>query len=213
MADVNRPFGLQPSRYWNGTKWNGQTQLYVFAAAQANNAYVGDLVQFDEVNRSNGITDPYDSGVPAVKPVVAALTTNAFRGVIAGFLPAPEFNQTPTASLGLRYRQLSTYRYTWIVDDYNVIFEAQEYLNGYVTALDNSVNKTSDITYTAGSQLTGLSGVTLATPAASGVKPLRITRYTARPDNFNFTAADTSSYAHFDVTIANSDMAQAQVGA
>lgn len=213
MADVNRPAGLQPSRYWNGNKWNGQTQLYCFAAAQANNAYRGDLVQFDATNRSNGITDPYDPGIPCVKPVVTTLTTNTFRGVIAGFVPAPEFNMTATASLGLYYRQLSTFRYVWIVDDYNVIFEAQELGNAYVDATDNAVNKTSDITYTAGNQLTGVSAVVLNTPAISGVKPLRITRYTARVDNFNFTAADTNSYAHFDVMIANSDMAQAQVGA
>eukprot|EP00919_Chromeraceae_sp_WS-2016_P062002 GHVR01146868.1.p1 GENE.GHVR01146868.1~~GHVR01146868.1.p1 ORF type:complete len:214 (-),score=10.10 GHVR01146868.1:196-837(-) len=213
MANVSRIFGLRPTRFLKGAEWNGQSQLYGFAAAQANNAYVGDLVTFDATNRSSGISDPYAPGIPLVAPVVTTLTTNVFRGVIAGFIPAPEFNMTATASLGLMYRQASTLRYTLIVDDIDVVFEAQELLNAYVTALDNAVNKTSDITYTAGSQITGVSGVVLNTPATSGVKPLRINRYTQRPDNFNFTAADASSYAHFDVTIANSDMAQAQVGA
>ncbi len=144
---------------------------------------------------------------------MTTLTTNAFRGVIAGFVPAPEFNQNPTASLGLAYRVLSTFRYVLVVDDIDVVFQAQEKGNAYVTALDNGVNKTSDITYVAGNALTGNSGVYLNTPAASGVKPLRINRYSNIPNNFGFVAADTDSYAQMDVTIANSDMAQAQVGA
>lgn len=213
MADVNRPTGLQPVRFWTGAKWNGQTQLYAFSASNANDAFKGDLVTFDSTYRSTGVSDPYAPGIPLVAPVVSTLTTNTFRGVISGFVPAPEFNQTPTASLGLAYRVASTARYVWIVDDINVIFEAQESGNAYVTAANNAVNKTSDITYAAGNTLTGVSAVYLNTPATSGVKPLRILRYSQRVDNFNFTASDTNSYAHFDVAIANSDLAQAQVGA
>lgn len=212
-TNVNRPFGLRPTRYLASGKYTGQSQLYAFSASQANNAYLGDLVQFDSTNRATSITDPYAQGIPLVKPVVATLTTNTFRGVIAGFLPQPEFNQSATASLGLMYRPASTAGYVWIVDDINVVFEAQETGNAYVSASDNGVNKTCDITYAAGSATTGISGVYLNTPATSGVKPLRINRYTQRPDNFGFVASETNSYAHLDVTIANSDMAQAQVGA
>ena len=211
-TNVSRPTGLKPSRFLKGAKWNGQSQLYAFAAAQANNAYVGDLVQFDDTNRATAITDVYAPGIPLVKPVVATLTTNAFRGVISGFVVQPEFNMTPTATLGLYYRVLSTARYVFVVDDIDVVFQAQEKGNAYVTALDNGVNKTTDITYVAGSALTGQSGVYLNTPAASGVKPLRINRYSQLPNNFGFVAADTDSFAQMDVTIANSDMAQANVG-
>jgi len=213
MANVNRPFGFKPTGYFDASKWNGQSHLYAFSASQANNAYVNDLVQFDSTNRSTGITDPYAPGIPLVQPVVSTLTTNTFRGTIAGFVPSPEYNNTATASLGLYFRQASTARYAWIVDDVNVIFEAQETGNAYVSASNNAVNKTADITYVAGSAITGISGVYLNTPATSGVKPWRIYRYTQRPDNFNFTASDTNSYAHFDCLIANSDLAQAQVGA
>lgn len=213
MPNVSRPFGLKPTRYLGGAKWNGQSQLYAFSASQANNAYLGDLVQFDNTNRATSIVDPYAPGIPLVKPVVSTLTTNTFRGVIVGFVVAPEFSMTATASLGLYYRQASTSRYVFIVEDLSVIFEAQEVGNAYVDNTNNGVNKTSDITYNAGSAITGVSGVTLNTPATSGVKALRLHRYTQRPDNFNFTASDSSSYAHFDVSIANSDLAQAQVGA
>lgn len=212
-TNINRPFGLRATRYLSGSKYTGQVQLYAFAAAQANNAYLGDLVQFDNTNRGTSITDVYAPGIPCVKPVVATLTTNVFRGVIAGFLPQPEFSQSATASLGYQYRPASTAGYVFIIDDVNVVFEAQEVGNAYVSATDNGINKTSDITYAAGSAITGISGVTLNTPATSGVKALRINRYTQRPDNFGFAAGDTNSYAHMDVTIANSDLAQAQVGA
>lgn len=212
-TNVNRPFGLRATRYIGGSKWNGQSQLYSFSASQANNAYLGDLVQFDSTNRGTAITDVYAPGIPCVKPVVSTLTTNTFRGVIAGFLPQPEFSQSATASLGYQYRPASTAGYVFIVDDLDVIFEAQETGNAYVSATDNGINKTCDITYVAGSATTGVSGVYLNTPATSGAKPLRIHRYTQRPDNFGFAAGDTNSYAHMDVSIANSDLAQAQVGA
>lgn len=212
-TNVSRPLGLRPTRFLKGAKWNGESQLYAFSASQANNAFVGDLVQFDDTNRATAITDPYAPGIPCVKPVVATLTTNTFRGVIVGFVVAPEFSNSPTASLGLYYRVASTARYVHIVDDIDVVFQAQESGNAYVTALNNGVNKTSDITYVAGNTLTGNSGVYLNTPATSGVKPLRINRYSQYPNNFGFVAGDTDSYAQMDVTIANSDMAQAQVGA
>src|ERR1700693_2036584 len=153
MANNSHVFGLRPSRFMDSAPYNGGTQIYVFAAAQANDAYKGDLVFFDTVNRSSGITDPYVPGVPAVKPAVAALTTNAFRGVIAGFVPQPEYNMVATASLGTMYRQLSTLRYGWIIDDYGVIFEGEETGNSYTSATANAVNKNIDIAYTAGSQV------------------------------------------------------------
>ena len=212
-TNVNRPWGFKPTRMSNGEKYNGQTQIYGFAAAQSSAAYTGDPVFFDATNRATAITlEPYP-GIPYVYAATSTMTTNVFRGVISGFLPAPEYNMSPTASLGLMYRVASTLRYGLIVDDYNTIFEAQEAGNAYVSSTDNAVNKTSDITYAAGNSVTGISGSYLNTPAASGVKPFRILRYTQRPDNFGFVAADNPSYAHFDVMIANSDLAQAQVGA
>lgn len=212
-SNANRPFGLRPAGFIGGAKWTGETQLYAFSASQANNAFVGDLVTFDATNRSVAITDPNFPGTPMVAPVVAALTTTPFRGVIAGFIPEPEYSNSPTASLGLQYRVASTARLALIVDNPQVVFEAQETGQSYVTALNNGVNKTGDISYTAGNTLTGVSGVQLAAPQTVAVRPLRWLRYTNRPDNFGFVAADNPSYAHFDVVIANSDLANGNIGA
>lgn len=216
MANTSRPFGFRPSRYPNGSPYNGAHSLYAFSASQANDAYVGDLVQVDTTNRSTGVSDVYAPGIPVVAPIVAALTTGKFRGVIVGFLPQPEFSMSATASLGTMYRPLSTAGYVMVVDDMDVAMEAEESGNSYTSASVNAVNKVVDIAYTAGSKTTGISAVVLdaTTVSVVAVKPFRVLRYTQRVDNFNFTASDTNSRAHLDVMINNSDLfPAAQTGA
>lgn len=216
MANISHVFGFRPARYLDSAPYNGQTQLYGFSAAQANDAYKGDLVRFDTTNRTLSLADLYYPALPVVLPVVAALTTTSFRGVIAGFIPQPEFSMSATASLGTMYRQASTLRYAFIVEDIAVIFEAEESGNGYTSAAVNSINKVGDIAYTAGSQLTGISKVVLdaTTVSVAAVKPFRYLRYTAKVDNFNFVAADANSRAHYDVMINNSDLfVQSSIGA
>lgn len=215
MANTSHPFGFRASRYLDGSPFNGQTQLYAFSASQANNAYIGDVVGIDTTNRMTAITDPYAPGIPLILPFVSAMTTTVFRGVLLGLLPQPEFNQSTTASLGLRYRVASTARYGWVAgDDIGVVFQVQEAGNSYVSASSNGINKCADIDYTAGSAITGISGVKLSsTFSTNSVRPWRALRYSQLVDNFGFTAADTNSYAQFDVLIANSDLAQANNGA
>ncbi len=215
MANANRPFGFRPSRYFNGAPYNGQTKLYGFSASMAQNCYKGDPVFVDTTNRSTALTDVYAPGIPVIIPAVAAITTTAFRGVVVGFLPQPEFNNSVSASLGLMYHVTSTAGYALVVDDLDVIFEAQEITgNAYTTAADCPVNKAVDISYVAGNTTTGVSkSGTTSTFTTSGVKPFRCLRLTQRVDNFGFAAGETNSYAKWDLLIANSDLAQANVGA
>lgn len=210
-TNVNRPNGFSVSRYIDGSPFNGQNEAYAFSVSQANNAYIGDVALIDDTNRSTALTLQYLPGVLFIKPAVASLTTTVIRGVIAGFLPEPDFSQSNTASLGLKYRVASTARYAWVAQDYGIVFTAQEDGQSYVSATDNALNRTSDITYTAGSALTGVSGVQLKSSDVqeASARPFRYLRYTQTPDNFGFVAADTPSYAKFDVLIANSDLAQA----
>lgn len=207
MANVSRPQGLRPERYLDGSPWNGQAQLYWFSASQANDCYLYDLVQIDTVNRTNGTTDLYTPGIPAIKPVVAALATATFRGVVVEFLVQPLFNMSVTASLGLKYRQASTARYATVVDDSAVFFQAQESAGSSLVA---SLNKTVDITYTAGSTTTGVSKVQLdsTTFQTLAVRPLRAVR-----GSFNVDNDMTSANMRWDVLIANSDLAPANTGA
>lgn len=210
-TNTNRPQGFRASRYLDGNAYNGAAEMYAFSASQANNAFIGDAVKIDSTNRSTALTDRFQPGILFVAPIVAATTTTPIRGAIAGFVPEPEFNHTTTASLGLRYRVLSTARYVMVVHDYHVIFEGQEDGNSYTTAANNGLNKTADIAYTAGSTVTGISKSewdSSDVQTAAG-RPFRALKYTQREDNFGFVAADSVTYAKFDLLIANSDLAQA----
>lgn len=215
MANANRPFGMRPTRYLDASPFNGLAHLYHFSASSAVAAYVGDIVQIDTTNRATDITDIYAPGIPAVAAATSALTTNAYRGVVIGFVPTPEFNNTLSASLGTTYHVASTKQYCHVVDDYHVIVEAQELTaNGWTSSSSNPINKNAELSYVAGSQITGISASgTTSTFTTSGVKPFRVLRLTQRPDNWLFTASDTNSYAHWDLQLANSDLAQATVGA
>lgn len=216
MANISHAFGFRPSRYMNGAYWNGMSQLYGFSTSQSSDAYIGDIVTLDSTNRSTGVSDVYAPGIPLVAPRTSALTTTAFRGVIAGFVPSPDFSMSATASLGLRYRVASTARYCWVIDDFDVAFEIEETNgNSYTSASNNAVNKVADIQYNAGNTTTGIAGVVLdaSTVTTGSVRPLRVLRMTQRVDNFNFASTDTNSLTHFDVMLANSDLAQANTGA
>ena len=215
MANTNRPFGFRPDRFMGGAPWSGEQVLYAFSASQANDAFNGDLVQFDNTNRTVALTDRYAPGTPFVKPVVAAVTTTAVRGVIVGFVPEPDFNMSVTASLGLMYRKASTARFGWVVDNYNVVFTAQEDGNDYVSASDNLIGKVGDIAYTAGDTTTGQSKAQLDSSdfTTGSARPFKALNYTRTVDNFEFAATDTLSYAKVDVMIVNSDLAQGNTGA
>lgn len=214
-TNINRPSGFRPVSYRSGAKYNGLTKLYGFSASQANNVYVGDVVQFDSTNRMTALTDPYAPGIPFAKPVVSAVTTTAIRGVVTGFMPQPLFSQSGTASLGLMYRVASTARYGYVVDDYDVVFEAQEDGNDYVSVTDNSVGKVGDVAYTAGNQVTGVSKAELDSSdfTTGSARPFKVLNYSQKPDNFGFAAADSLSYAKEDCMIINSDLAQGNTGA
>lgn len=214
-TNTNRASGFRPVRYLNSSAYTGASTLYAFSTSQANNAYVGDLVQFDSTNRATALTDVYAPGVPLIKPVVAAATTNKVRGVVIEFLPQPEFNMSVSASLGFMYRAASTARYAKVIDDFNVVYEAQEDGNDWVSASDNSIGKVGDIAYTAGSTTTGISGAQVKSSdfAAGTARPFKCLNLSQRVDNFGFVASDTLSYAKEDVMIINSDLVQGDTGA
>lgn len=212
MANVNRPRGLVPTRHMHSGEYNGMVNLYAFSASDSvGDAYKGDMVCADTTNNGTELTDSYAPGIPCVSAKVAAFTTGVSRGVIAGFVPQPEYNMSVTASLGSMYRVNSTKRFVWVVDDYLTIYEAQQIGNGWTTGTANMINASADIDYTAGSTVTGISGVQVAA-ASTGKLPLRILRLTQRVDNFNSTASDTNAYFKVDVYNMSSDLGLNAVG-
>lgn len=214
MANVDRPWGFRPTAYIGGAPWNGEAHLYAFSASDSTGpAFVGDVVQFDATNRTLALTDVYAPGCPLVKPVVAALTTAAFRGVVVGFVPEPEYNNSATASLGLMYRLDDTKRYAHVVDNPLVLFDVQEQVNSYTSASNNAINKVGDVAYVSGNTTTGISKCEIGGIATGAVLPFRVFGFARNPDNFNFSASDAATNAHYQVLINNTDLAQASTGA
>lgn len=209
MANLSRPFGFRPTGYLGGAKYNGTHTLYAVSASDATAMFVGDLVKVDSTLDTTALTDPYAPCIPFVKVTGGTITTGVYRGAVVGFVPEPEFSMSGRASLGLYYRLASTARYVFVCDTPTVVFEAQESgTNSYVSATNNPVNKLLDITGTAGSTTTGISGYTLTGAAGGGTTnlPFRVLRLTQRPDNFLSAASDTTPNWHWDVIMANSDL-------
>lgn len=200
-TNVDRPSGFKPLRYRNGADWNGQSQTYAFSASNSAACYKYDLVVFDSTNRTDSLVDSFMPGLPFVASAAADVTTAAQRGVVVGFLPEPEFSMSGTASLGLMYRVASTHRWANVIDDPDVIFEAQEETGGYTTASNNFIGKAIGTDYVAGSTITGVSKATIKSSDAvtNAVRPWKVLRFVPRPDNFGFVAADNPTYAKYEL--------------
>lgn len=201
MANVNRPSGFKPLRYRNGADWNGQANTYAYSASNSVASYKYDLVNFDSTNRTDSLTDPYMPGLPFVASVASDITTAAQRGVVVGFLPEPEFSNSNTASLGLMYRVGSTHRWASVIDDPDVIFEAQEEAGGYTSASNNFIGKAIGTDYVAGSTITGVSASTIKSSDSqtAAVRPWKVVRFVPRVDNFNFVAGENPTYAKYEI--------------
>lgn len=117
MPNENRPLGLAPVQYLNGSPWNGQARLYAIPAASTQGFAIGDPVI------TGGSADA--DGVPTI---ALAAATGAIRGVIVGLadtkggmakVGTPESTVRPAAAQTKDW-------YALVVDDPNVIFEVQE---------------------------------------------------------------------------------------
>ncbi len=137
MANANRPAGLAPVQYLNGSPWNGQARIYSIAAAYATKLAIGDPVA------SSGTAD--SNGVPGI---IRSADTGAIRGVIVGLGAVNETMLANPGNLDSTIRPAtaqSTVWYAAVVDDPNVIFEVQE--GGTpMTAADVGLNTNLTIT-------------------------------------------------------------------
>lgn len=217
MATTNtdRPSGFKPLRYRNGADWNGQASTYAYSASNNVASYKYDLVNFDSTNRTDSLADSYMPGLPFVASVASDITTAAQRGVVVGFLPEPEFSMSGTASLGLMYRVASTHRWAHVIDDPNVIFEAQEEAGGYTSTSDNFIGKVIGTDYVAGNTTTGVSKATIKSSDSqtAAVRPWKVLRFVPRPDNFGFAAADNPTYAKYEILPFHWDLSLAYAAA
>lgn len=117
MANSNRPMGLAPVAYLNGSPWNGQARCYSIAAAYDTALYIGDPVKSSGTADANGLAG-----------IVLGSTTGALRGVIVGLSDQP-YGEAIVGNPNITYRPAAATAKDWyamVADDPNIVFEVQE---------------------------------------------------------------------------------------
>ena len=173
MANTDSPFGLIPKMYLNGTPWNGKYNIYYVPSTDNTAIYKGDVVKLAGSASADGI-------YPDVAQ--AAATDETLVGVAIGFGTSPNL-MFDIDNLTRNYRAAATAMYVAVVDDPNVIFEAQEDSVGGALAVTD-IGNNADIVVGSGSTTTGQSGMEIdSSDKKTATAQLRILRLANRPDN------------------------------
>jgi hypothetical protein len=159
MANVDRPNGLIPVGTLSGAPVSGLVRAVGVADA-------ADIFVYDPINLESGLAAP------------GATNDTAFLGVAVGFGKFDKDGKTPLgpynpSSLTTRFYDDSASTHTeWVcyyVPADDVIFEAQT-----ATALTMVVGDTCDLSYTAGSQTTGISAAELTTSSNADFNVVKV---------------------------------------
>lgn len=188
MANSDRPAGLRPVKYMNGTPWNGKVTMY-YKAAAANAIYKYSPVKLGGSADATGKTASID----------IADTSAGILGVAVGFANQRNVAMDVT-DLERACCPASTAMYVAVVDDPNVVFEAQED-NGSSAHMEAAdVGQMIALASTsAGSTTTGLSKAELdsdgnAANTSSHTAQLQVLGIVDREDNEFGSSADSTKW-------------------
>lgn len=168
MANTNNPIGFKYAYCLHGRDPIIQTCLIPSGDATA--TFCGDAVKVDGTASADGF----------FPTVVQATATGGLFGVIMAFDQVKGLGNN--LNLYRLHRPASTAMYCHVITDPNAVFEIQ--CSGSVGIADVGLN--ADITLaTAGSTVTGLSGMQLNTAAmdTTATRQLKILHLAARPDS------------------------------
>ncbi len=171
MANVDQPSGFTPVRHLNGNPYNGQFNMYF--VTDGNAMYIGDAIK---TAGSGDTLGKYGT-------VVRAAAGNAIRGVVIGFSNTP-YLAANVEDLSMAYRLASVDMYVAVADDPDLIFEAQED-NLADTLIADDVGSIVNLVATAGSSLTGISGMEIDSSEGgqTASKTFLVMGLVDRPDN------------------------------
>lgn len=125
MANVNRPAGLTPVSYLNGTKWTGGARVYCIPDTDDTNAYaVGDPVVLAGSADANGVATITLATGGTGSSILGAIVSPAGALVYGGAYGVPQ--DTPVVIPAVKSRSY----YVLVCDDPNVIYEIQEESTG-----------------------------------------------------------------------------------
>ena len=154
MANADRPFGLRPVRYQNGTPWNGATKKYNITATDGTALYIGDPVVIVGDSNDAEIVCIGGKFAPGTLSEVTRATAgdgNRITGVVTGVCAT---DQTSTI-----YRAASTARVIEVCDDPNVVFQIQD--DAAAALSTDTVGLNANLASGTGSAVTGRSAFEL----------------------------------------------------
>lgn len=177
MANVIGPKGFVPSRYMNGSAWNGACNMYVIPSTDGSQFGVGDAVKSAAGGDANGI--------PAV---AKAAGTDTVRGVIVGVLLANPNNPSLVGTVldntiqNIPATKAKDY-YVLVVDDPQVLFEIQD--DGLAALTATSCNKNASFTVAnpSGVQQGSASVLATGTVNTTNTLNLKIVGLSQKPNN------------------------------
>jgi len=198
MANRDTAFGLRPIGYLNGTPWNGKVTMY-YASGGA--IYKGSPV------KHGGSGDTLGE-VPSC--AIASASSQAVVGVAIGF-GNTKMLAADVTDLDRLYKAASESCYVAVVDDPNVVFEAQEDNASASLAAANIGQGIKLASIGSGSTVTGLSSAELdsssANADASATYPFKILGIVDRVDNA------MGSYCKWKVMLNSAFFKRGTVGA
>lgn len=180
MANFVAPRGFVPSRYLDGSAWNGAVNMYVVLSTEGNQINPGDAVKSAAGADANGI--------PAVTKITNG--TDTMRGVVIGCLIATPNNPSLVGTnLDLTVQNIPASKsrnyYVLVADDPTIIFEMQD--DGITTAnlVAANANKNASFTVTnptAPSQ-NSASVILSSSIATNQALPLKLMGLVQKPNN------------------------------
>ena len=177
MANTNRPNGFRPVKHLTGAPYNGQFNIYEIVVGDGTATFVGDLVKTD----AGTATDVYPTCIRA--GTSGEVTSGLLLGAIVGFVPDPTNLNLPAN------RAASTKRYAYVADAPDLVFETMDGATVPTTATLIGMN--TGFMATAGSAVTGKSGMTTGTTTATTTNtlPLKIVGIVNSVDNASGAAS------------------------
>lgn len=138
MANANKPQGLSPHSYLNGSIWNGQATVYAIPTTDTSNAYsIGDPVTLGGSADANGIPTVVlcgagdTAGNEGTRRPLGAIVGLAPSGNVYGGAVGAGGNQFAGVVIPAGTRTATVY--VLVADDPNLLYEMQE--GGVGTAL------------------------------------------------------------------------------
>lgn len=135
MANANKPSGLVPVQYLNGSPWNQGGRMYCIPSTDANAFAIGDPVVLAGSADANGVPTITLASAGTGNQVLGAFISGAGALAYGGEYGVPA--ESPIVIPATKSRAY----YVLVADDPNIVFEIQEDNDGGdLAAVDTGLN-------------------------------------------------------------------------